>query len=269
MAYLTYAFPKFYHTEEITADGNLLFREHTNCFAVLHRFDAEGRHLGTEVERVEGTRDSRARDWAKFEAMIKLLGEVEYCDIRIKPFRVQVGQVVHDLIYECVDAENPDDPTATDEYVMLEPNDIMGPVYGPNELDDSLCPWCIDDGSAHQKLDAEFVDEAGIGDYGTWEAVPEAVVHEVAFRTPAFAGWQQERWWTHCGDAAEFLGPVGREEAERAGQEFLGAIRAEAGMEDDDEWRHYLAALDRDHGPTAYLFRCRHCGKFGGYSDCH
>ena len=125
MAYLTYAFPKFYHTEEITADGNLLFREHTNCFAVLHRFDTEGRHLETEVERVEGTRDSRARDWARFDAMIKLLGEVEYCDIRIKPFRVQVGQVVHGLIYECVDAENPDDPTATDEYVMLEPNDIM------------------------------------------------------------------------------------------------------------------------------------------------
>jgi hypothetical protein len=29
------------------------------------------------------------------------------------------------LVYECVDAEDPDDPTATNEYVMLEPNDIM------------------------------------------------------------------------------------------------------------------------------------------------
>jgi hypothetical protein len=128
MAYLTYAteyVPKFYHTEEVTPDGQIIWREHANCFAVLHRFDAAGGHLGTDVEPVEGVRGSEHRDWAKLEEMVAGLGEVELCDIRVKPFRVEVGKVVHGLIYECVDAEDPDDPTATHEYVMLEPNDIM------------------------------------------------------------------------------------------------------------------------------------------------
>jgi formate hydrogenlyase regulatory protein HycA len=128
MGYVTYAsqyVPKYYHTEEVTPDGQLLFREHTNCFAVLHRFDAAGGHLGTDVERVEGSRDSGQRDWAKLEEMIAALGKIQFCDIRVKPFRVEFGKVVHGLIYECVDAEDPDDPSATNEYVMLEPNDIM------------------------------------------------------------------------------------------------------------------------------------------------
>lgn len=144
-----------------------------------------------------------------------------------------------------------------------------GPVYAVQELADSLCPWCIADGSAHQKFQADFVDADGVGGYGDWAAVPMDIIEEVCFRTPGFAGWQQERWWTHCGDAAEFLGAVGRVEAIQAGQEFINSIRANAGMESDEDWASYLQALDRDHGPTAYLFRCRHCGKRGGYSDCH
>lgn len=46
MGYVTYAskyLPKFYYTEESQPDGQIIFREHTNCFAVLHRFDAAGR----------------------------------------------------------------------------------------------------------------------------------------------------------------------------------------------------------------------------------
>lgn len=128
MAYFIYAsqyISKIYHTEELTADGRLLYREHSNCFAVLHRFDAAGQHLGTDVERIEDTLDSEKRDWAKLSAMIAGLGEVEFSDIRVKPFRVEIGKVVHGLIYECADADDPDDPSATDECVMLEPNDIM------------------------------------------------------------------------------------------------------------------------------------------------
>src|SRR5262249_23046068 len=124
MAYVTYAsqyVPKFYHTEEITPDGELLFREHTNCFAVLHRFDSAGRHTGTDVQRVEGTGNSGRRDWAKLEEMIAGLGAVEFCDIRVKLFRVEVGKVVHGLIYE---PEAWEEGYPTGDYVMLEPNDI-------------------------------------------------------------------------------------------------------------------------------------------------
>jgi uncharacterized protein CbrC (UPF0167 family) len=143
-----------------------------------------------------------------------------------------------------------------------------GPVYAEEELIDRICPWCIADGSAHRQFNAEFVDQEGVRNYGSWEPVPQAVVEEVTFRTPGFAGWQQERWWTHCGDAAEFLGRVGREEAQRYGPEFLSAIRSEAGLVGDLDWEEYLQALHKDGSPTAYVFRCRHCGRYGGYSDC-
>ncbi|HZF69017.1 MAG TPA: CbrC family protein [Gemmatirosa sp.] len=144
----------------------------------------------------------------------------------------------------------------------------VGPVYAEAELGDALCPWCIADGSAAERFDAEFVDAAGVGDHGAWAPVPAGVAAEVARRTPGFSGWQQERWWTHCGDAAQYLGPAGAPELRAAWAGALPAIQADVGFEGAD-WDDYLAALDRVRGPTAYVFRCRHCGQLGGYSDVH
>ena len=90
---------------------------------------------------------------------------------------------------------------------------------------------------------------------------------EVAYRTPGFTGWQQERWSTHCGDAAAFLGLVGWQELPSYGQQAVDAIARECGQQGADLGA-YLRALDRDGSPTAYLFRCLHCGDYGGYSDC-
>jgi hypothetical protein len=125
MGYVTYAskyVPKFYHTETVTPEGQIIWRKHTNCFAVLHRFDSSGHHLRTDVERVEGTGDSCERDWAKLKEMIAGLRQVEFCDIRVEPFRVEIGKVVHGLIYEC---ERWEEDGEEHEWVMLEPNDIM------------------------------------------------------------------------------------------------------------------------------------------------
>ena len=143
-----------------------------------------------------------------------------------------------------------------------------GPVYTEAELDNALCPWCIADGSAAEEYDATFVDPAGIGNYGTWDEVPPAVIAEVATRTPGFTGWQQERWWTHCGDAAAFLGPADRDELTRRWPGAIPAIREDSAQTDQD-WPAYLAALDQERGPTAYVFQCLKCGQLGGYSDCH
>ena len=139
-----------------------------------------------------------------------------------------------------------------------------GPVYAIEEYEESICPWCIADGSAHEKLEASFHDDAGIGDEGD---VPNEVIEEVAFRTPGFSGWQQEKWWTHCGDAAQFLGRAGHDELEAAGPQAVAAIQENAGL-DDDEWEEFFAALDKDGSPTAYLFKCSKCGRLGGYQDC-
>jgi uncharacterized protein CbrC (UPF0167 family) len=143
-----------------------------------------------------------------------------------------------------------------------------GPVYAEEELYDRICPWCIADGSAQAKLGAEFTDAAGVGGC-PWDEVPGEVVAEVAYRTPGFCGWQQERWWTHCGDAAEFLGLAGGKEVEAYGPELIESLRDDAGLtENDEEWNRYYRALDKEGSPTAYVFRCRHCGRLGGYSDC-
>lgn len=142
------------------------------------------------------------------------------------------------------------------------------PVYADGEYQGSICPWCIADGSAHERLGASFTDEAGVGGYGEWDEVPAEVVEEVAFRTPGFTGWQQEQWWTHCGDAGQFIGRAGRKELEAAGPEAIQAIQDSTGLYDGEEWDEFFAALDKDGSPTAYLFRCSKCGKLGGYQDC-
>jgi uncharacterized protein CbrC (UPF0167 family) len=74
-----------------------------------------------------------------------------------------------------------------------------GPVYSRHD-EELICPWCIADGSAHERYDAEFTDSEGLED------VPRDVVDEVTQRTPGFSGWQQEHWLSHCGDACAFVG---------------------------------------------------------------
>lgn len=143
-----------------------------------------------------------------------------------------------------------------------------GPVYAIKEYHDYICPWCIADGSAHERLGVFFSDEVGVGGGGIWDEVSEEVVEEVAYRTPGFSGWQQEQWWTHCGDAAQFLGRAGKKELEVFGPEAITAIRDSTGLSDGLEWDRFFAALDKDGSPTAYIFRCSKCGKLGGYQDC-
>lgn len=143
-----------------------------------------------------------------------------------------------------------------------------GPVYAEGDYENRICPWCIADGSAHRRLGASFTDEEAVGGYGDWPAVSEAVVEEVAYRTPGFSGWQQENWWTHCGDAGEYLGRAGKLDLKTRWPQAIESIRQSAGLEDGTGWAGFFDALDKDGSPTAYVFRCRHCGALGGYQDC-
>jgi uncharacterized protein CbrC (UPF0167 family) len=97
--------------------------------------------------------------------------------------------------------------------------------------------------------------------------VSRDVIETVAYRTPSFRGWQQEQWWTHCKDAAQFLGPVGRTELEAMGAAALAFLRNDPWV--PFSWDKFVSILDKDRGPTGYLFRCTHCGQLGGYWDCH
>jgi uncharacterized protein CbrC (UPF0167 family) len=144
----------------------------------------------------------------------------------------------------------------------------IGAVYSTHDLDNALCPWCIFDGTAHRLFEAEFIDAKAIGDYGRWDAVPDSVIEAVCFHTPSFNSWQEERWYTHCGDAAEFVAPVGAPEMRNLDPSLYKAIAEESGFV-REELAEYMAMLDKDAGPTAYAFRCRICGAWGGYSDTH
>ncbi|WP_146568293.1 CbrC family protein [Posidoniimonas corsicana] len=170
------------------------------------------------------------------------------------------------------------DPVATGNVVESEAECVCcgtargfiytGPVYAIEEYDCCICPWCISDGSAHEKLDASFTDENGIGGGGMWDEVSEELVEEVAYRTPGFSGWQQEQWWTHCEDAGQFLGRAGRKELESLGPDAIAAIQDSTGLNDGPEWQQFFNALDKDGSPTAYVFRCPKCNAVGGYQDC-
>jgi hypothetical protein len=141
-----------------------------------------------------------------------------------------------------------------------------GPVYAEEELEAALCPWCIADGSAHDRFGAEFTDAAGVGG-GIWPEAPAQVVAEVAYRTPGFNGWQLERWAVCCGDAAAYLGTAGQDEIVTRYPDAIADLRREAGLSDDD-WESWFAGLDANGSPIAYIFRCLHCGRHTGYSDC-
>lgn len=136
-------------------------------------------------------------------------------------------------------------------------------MYAVEELDESLCPWCIADGSAAERFDAEYVDVLEVPD-----GVPAEVIEQVTRRTPGFPGWQQPHWMFHCRDGAAFLGAVGRRELE-AYPDALEVLRHEhdAYGWPEAEVQEYLAALDKEGQPTAYLFECRHCGTHLAYSD--
>lgn len=132
--------------------------------------------------------------------------------------------------------------------------------YAVDDLRGRLCPWCIADGNAAERFDADFTD--------VLDDVPPDVLHVVARRTPGFTGWQQERWLFHCGDGAAFLGAVGTGELTRY-PEALACLRQELA---DYLWppaqtEAFLSALSKEGHPTAYLFECRSCGTHLAYSD--
>jgi len=140
-----------------------------------------------------------------------------------------------------------------------------GPVYAQESLDESICPWCIADGSAHDKFDAAFIDEATLPD-----ELPEATVEELVQRTPGYNAWQPEQWFSCCDDAMAFLEPVGVMELRQRYRELEFSIRGniiyDLGVSGSAATR-MLESLNKDKGPTAYIFRCAHCGQHKTYVD--
>jgi hypothetical protein len=130
MAFVTGAYPADWWSGKYPPEYlRTCWPKHKRWYAVLHRFDLDGNHLGTEAKSggtsAEGEHKAIPRaDW-ELLAMLKSLDRIRLCDIRVRTFGVEIDGYFFGLVYKCVNAEDLDDPAATHEYVMLEPNDIM------------------------------------------------------------------------------------------------------------------------------------------------
>ena len=126
----------------------------------------------------------------------------------------------------------------------------------------SLCPWCIADGSAARRLDGLFVDPCPL----TKAGVAKHIVDEVSRRTPGFNSWQQEEWLSCCKDACEFHGDLPEPElkvmcVETFTRAFHGCRPADSEFEDFK--KHYRPGGN----PAIYKWVCRHCRSVQYYAD--
>jgi uncharacterized protein len=138
-----------------------------------------------------------------------------------------------------------------------------GPIYGYRYPNGILCPWCIVDGSAHDRFQVTFA----VADPQIDANVAPEIVAVICERTPGFDTWQQDKWLVHCQDGCEFLGPATR-----------ATIRAMSGKEQeqlfggeaDDNWERsdFVRWYEPGGDPSIYHFRCLHCreNRFG--MDC-
>ena len=128
-------------------------------------------------------------------------------------------------------------------------------IYARDEVE-TICPWCIADGSAAQKFDGMFLDDHPLRQAN----LPETVIEEVCKRTPGYSSWQQQVWQAHCGDACEFHGDASEDEMlNLEGENLTGfldreKIKLELWLEIRDL---YLPGGD----PSIFKFVCRTCSQ--------
>jgi uncharacterized protein CbrC (UPF0167 family) len=132
-----------------------------------------------------------------------------------------------------------------------------GPIYTEHDLTGAICPWCIADGAAAEKYDATFVDSEAFPD-----AVPSAAIDEITTRTPGYSAWQSEHWPACCGDATVFQGPTGIQELRQRDRTLEGPLMSHIVYNmaiSGGAASRLLESLNRDKGPTAYVFHCPQC----------
>lgn len=127
-------------------------------------------------------------------------------------------------------------------------------TYCEEDIEESLCPWCIADGSAAEKFNATFSDPSPLLE----EGVPEEIVEEVTKRTPGFISWQQDVWLSCCDEACEFHGDPSRSQLAKLKGDPLEDLLDQLSFS-EEEWKEFLDNYEPGGSPAIYHFICRHC----------
>jgi hypothetical protein len=88
------------HTRLLAADGQLERRQ--RWYAVLHRFDHDGHHIGSDIRFTGTTAEGREASVTQAAHILRKwlaeLSDVVYGDIAIRPFRTMVDDIDFGLI---------------------------------------------------------------------------------------------------------------------------------------------------------------------------
>lgn len=100
------------------------WRPEKRWYAVLHKFDGWGHHIGTDhwcagAERPWGDEVQRAN--AKLDEMVAALGGVEYADIEIRLFEVNIDGCTFGLL----DVSEPEEGPEFADRVAMWPGDLL------------------------------------------------------------------------------------------------------------------------------------------------
>ena len=104
-------------------DGSIGRKHQGRWYAVLHKFDPWGKHIGTEHWFSGTCRESEAdravidRADEKLDEMIRNLGKTMFCDIEVELFKVEVEGCIFGLIDDS-------DPESGIERITLIPNEL-------------------------------------------------------------------------------------------------------------------------------------------------
>lgn len=131
----------------------------------------------------------------------------------------------------------------------------IGGMYAENDPE-SICPWCVADGSAAAKFNGMFQDASFSN-----TATPESV-NAVLTRTPTVAFWNPIHWPDHCGECCTYVGDV---QPDQHGdllqlatiQQDLSSIGAQTRLTPEE-------VLNGSANGSLWLrlFNCRHCDAY-------
>ena|GEM_PF-202220 len=138
-----------------------------------------------------------------------------------------------------------------------------GPIHEATLGEHRICPWCIADGSAHERLGAVFSDPQPLIAAG----LSAEIIKEVTRRTPGYQSWQPDSWLVHCKDACAYAGDATIEEVGNAPTPLRKAMLEYYDM-GEKSWPLMVERYAPGGDPGVYKFSCRHCGEVLFSWDC-